>query len=661
MPPTPPDCRTPAVVLAGLDLLPAGIGVFEADGRLAYCNRAFRHLRDLPEALCRAGTPLEEIVRYIARRGDYGPGDAEAEAARRMEEIGRGRAWDAEQEIPGGRRLLISHTPLPDRGLMITYADVTEARATERKLRDDEQRYALITQAVAEGIYDWNVEDGTLYVSPRLMEIFGLDGRLTSEHWFALVHREDREPYRSAIRDCFRGAASQVECEYRILVRSGEYRWVEDHGLPVRDAAGRAVRLVGAVSDVTARKETERALRESEERHALAMEAINESVYEWDLVDGRMYYSPRLRTALGLTAEELRTADDWLRRIHPEDLAAYKGATRALLKAETERLEIEYRYRHPDGTWRWARQHGLAQRDASGRAIRVTGSTGDITAEKRMEGELERAQAQLIVKAKLASLGEVTAGIAHEIKNPLNFVNNFAELSVELADELDAALAAGGVPGALRDEVAELTGTMRANLAKIVEHGRRADSIVRSMLLHAREGAGELRLVEVNALVEEALGLAYHGARAESAEFNVTLESELDPAAGVAELYAQEVVRVLLNLLSNAFYAALERKRGAAVAFEPVVRLATKGFPERVEIRVRDNGSGIPDDVKERIFTPFFTTKPAGEGTGLGLSLSYDIVVKQHGGAIEVASAPGEFTEFVVTLPRGKAGASSSP
>jgi signal transduction histidine kinase len=198
---------------------------------------------------------------------------------------------------------------------------------------------------------------------------------------------------------------------------------------------------------------------------------------------------------------------------------------------------------------------------------------------------------------------------------------------------------------------------LRGNLDKVVQHGKRADSIVKNMLLHSREGSGDRRAVDINALVGESLNLAYHGARAESQNFQVRLDQALDPAAGEAEVVPQEITRVLLNLISNGFYAAMKRKAGDETkGYEPALVAGTRNLGDRVEIRIRDNGSGIPPDVKEKIFNPFFTTKPAGEGTGLGLSLSHDIVVKQHAGLIEVDTRPGEFTEFRVILPRTAVG-----
>jgi PAS domain S-box-containing protein len=788
-----PDLADPArVESAALDLLPSGIGIFGTDFKLVYANRSFRDLRFLPERLCVPGTPLEDIVRHIAIRGDYGVGEVDTLVKDRMAETLSLKPWSAEQDIEGRRRLAIRHIPVPGLGFMITYADVTEERATERKLRENEERYSRVSEAVAEGIYDWNIVDNTLYVSDRLLEIFGFEGRLTSNNWYSRVHPDDAEAYRYALRECFRGKTAKVACEYRIKARDGNYRWVEDHGLPIRDAAGRAIRLVGCVSDITRRRSMEEALRNSEQRYATAMQAINEAVYEWDVATGEMYYSARLYDLVALTPEELSTRQQWVDRVHPDDLPHYRAAIVAHFKGETERFEVEYRYRHADGSWHWARQHGVASRDQTGRAYRVSGSTGDITAEKRLGEELDRArrqladalesiaegfalfdpqdrlvmcnshyrswftdvahmvrpgntfesfmlaaiesgmfpaaandpegfltavlarrrnptgpreqylssgislqisdykmkdgshvgvytditeqkqrqaeiakakgeaeaalerlkaaQQQLIVQGKLASLGQLTAGIAHEIKNPLNFVNNFAGLSGELLQELVEMVESEPLDGKSRDAVRALTVTLKGNLEKIVQHGKRADSIVKNMLLFSREGSGEHGLTEINTVVDESLNLAYHGARAENPNFDVALRRAFDAGAGAVDLYPQEMTRALLNLISNGVYAATRRTPQAGGV--PEVRATTKNLGDRVEIRIRDNGTGIPENLAEKIFNPFFTTKPAGEGTGLGLSISHDIIVKQHGGTISVDTREGEFTEFRIVLPR---------
>ena len=267
--------------------------------------------------------------------------------------------------------------------------------------------------------------------------------------------------------------------------------------------------------------------------------------------------------------------------------------------------------------------------------------------------ELRTAQDRLVQTEKLASLGQLTAGIAHEIKNPLNFVNNFSAVSVELIDELREALGGAHLDDKLRSEIDEIADMLQGNLDKVVQHGKRADLIVKNMLLHSRAGSGEHRPVDINALVEESLNLAYHGARAEKQGFNITLDRSFDPVAGEVDLFPQEITRVLLNLISNGFYAATKRKAETnGDGYEPTLAAATKNLGDSVEISIRDNGTGIPPEVKEKLFNPFFTTKPAGEGTGLGLSISHDIIVKQHGGSIEVDTQPGEFTEFRIILPR---------
>ncbi|HZK92190.1 MAG TPA: GAF domain-containing protein, partial [Stellaceae bacterium] len=276
-------------------------------------------------------------------------------------------------------------------------------------------------------------------------------------------------------------------------------------------------------------------------------------------------------------------------------------------------------------------------------------------------GDLRTAQASLIQAEKMASLGQLTAGIAHEIKNPLNFVNNFASLSVELLEELKEAAAPGiaALGEDKREEVDETMAMLSGNLEKIGEHGRRADNIVKSMLEHSRGVTGERREVDLNALVEESLNLAYHGARAQDQSFNITLERAFDPALQPIELVPQDMTRVFLNLFGNGFYAANKRAQaahgasGGDGAFRPVLTVATREAGDAIEIRVRDNGTGIPSAIRDKLFQPFFTTKPTGEGTGLGLSISYDIVTQQHGGTIAVASEEGAFTEFTIRLPRG--------
>ena len=267
--------------------------------------------------------------------------------------------------------------------------------------------------------------------------------------------------------------------------------------------------------------------------------------------------------------------------------------------------------------------------------------------------DLRTTQDRLVQTQKLASLGQLTAGIAHEIKNPLNFVNNFSTVSVELIDELRQSLAKAKLDNKLSAEIGEIADTLQGNLDKVVQHGKRADAIVKNMLQHSREGSGEHRPVDVNALVEESLNLAWHGARAEKQGFEIALKQSFDLSAGEIDVFPQDIRRALLNVISNGFHAATKRRAETDGAdYEPTITASTKNLGNLVEISIRDNGTGMTPDVKEKMFNPFFTTKPTGEGTGLGLSISHDIIVKQHAGSIEVDSQPGEFTEIRIVLPR---------
>ena len=277
--------------------------------------------------------------------------------------------------------------------------------------------------------------------------------------------------------------------------------------------------------------------------------------------------------------------------------------------------------------------------------------------------ELAAAQRNLIHAEKMASLGQLTAGIAHEIKNPLNFVNNFASLSVELLEELETAIApaTAALDDEQRGEVGEIVELLTGNLEKIVEHGKRADGIVKSMLAHSRGSDIERREVDLNAIVEETLNLAYHGARAQDQNFNVRLERAYDEPMAPIELASQEIARVFLNLFSNGFYATNRRMReGRDPSYEPALSVTTRELGDAVEVEVRDNGAGVPPEIRDKLFQPFFTTKPTGEGTGLGLSISYEIVTGQHGGAISVDSRVDEFTKFTVRLPRRSGAASAT-
>lgn len=260
--------------------------------------------------------------------------------------------------------------------------------------------------------------------------------------------------------------------------------------------------------------------------------------------------------------------------------------------------------------------------------------------------ELKAAQQQLIQSEKMASLGELTAGIAHEIQNPLNFVNNFSDVSKELLDEMKVELEKGNM-----EDAREIANDVIQNLEKILHHGKRADSIVKGMLQHSRSGSGEKELTDLNNLVDECLRLSYHGMRAKDKSFNAKTDSSLDAGLPQIKIVSQDIGRVLLNLFTNAFYSVLQKKKNADGNYEPLVSAKTILESGKVKIIVEDNGIGIPQRVIEKIFQPFFTTKPTGEGTGLGLSMSYDIITKGHNGELQVETKEGEFARFTIILP----------
>jgi signal transduction histidine kinase len=418
---------------------------------------------------------------------------------------------------------------------------------------------------------------------------------------------------------------------------------------PVLDAVAKAAqRFCGAVDALISLREDDEIIRAAHEGSLTSVlgriQLDRSSISGRTIIDARTIHIPEIGM---LDHDELATT---------QALAADSGA-RAAVAAPMLREGVavgSILLRRAKAGPFTSQQIGLLETFAAQAVIAIE----NVRLFTELRDSLERlkaAQANLIQSEKMASLGQLTAGIAHEIKNPLNFVNNFAGLSVELLDELKevAEPVLAGMSKDARAEFGETIEMITSNLDKIAEHGKRADGIVKSMLSHSRGGTGDWQESNINALVEEALNLAYHGARAQDKEFNVTLERDFAPITQPIELVPQDVTRVFLNLFGNGFYATKKRHLGGAVRdHRPTLRVSTRDLGEAVEIKVRDNGTGIPSEVRDKLFQPFFTTKPTGEGTGLGLSISYDIVTQQHGGSIDVESEPGAFTEFTVRLTR---------
>jgi len=926
----------PATQLAtteGLNLLKVGVGIFDRDLKLLFANPAFLSLRRYPEDVCREGVKLEALLRFNAQRGDFGPGDVDAQVAERLAEIETSEEREIEREMADGQILAIHYRRTESGGLLVTLDDRTVEREAEAALAASERRYALVAEAAEEAIYEWDIAGEKFFASPRLIELLGdafsPDGaRLMA--WEDRIHPDDLAEYQERLAAHLAGHEMRWNCEYRLKDAAGAWRWVSDHGTSVRDDHGQAVRMVAAIRDITDRIEKDAALAASEERHMLVTRATSDGIYDWNVADDLLYVSDTLIRMFDF-APDINESRMWAARVHEDDLEGYVDALRGHFKGETDTLDCEYRVRKKNGEYRWVHDRGIGVRGEDGRVKRLVGAVRDITDIKQAKAELSRveerlmsslatisdgillvdskdrvelwneryyeifseaaggtdlsgvivkgrpifdmvrdgynlgmfkphsqgvdawveqrkqawnreiarwefelasgtwilvnerrmpdggrvsvytditelkqreteaqaarerfeeaieaissgfvlfdtddrivvcnskyreyfpeledlvvpgtsfaeiisaaiarglfpaaaddpdgflerllerrragegrmreqhlssglwlqitdhrtkdgglvsiytditklkdreaeitkardeaqsaledlrkAQERLIQAEKMASLGQLTAGIAHEIKNPLNFVNNFATLSAEMLEELGESIEPQmqSMDDEAREDAQDLFRTVRDNLAKIAEHGKRADSIVKNMLAHSRGGSSEPQHANLNAIAEEALNLAYHGARAEHPDFNIDIVKSLAPEVGELECFPQELMRVFLNLVSNGIYAANKQRQSAGEDFSPTIELTTRANGEAFEVAIRDNGVGIPKELQEKIFLPFFTTKPTGEGTGLGLSLSYDIVVKQHGGHMTVESEPGAYTCFRITLPR---------
>ncbi len=554
-----------AQLRVALDSMPGGIVLLDQDLNYVLFNSQYNELYEFPDGLVRVGGSLRDVLRYLADRGDFGPGNKDELVEQVLDDYQSGKAV-RERTFPGGRTIRFNMAPTPEGGYFTIHTDITERKQAEAALRESEARYRALFDNAVVGIYRTTPDGRHLEVNPTLARMRGCDTPAEFMVHFRdaghpiYVDRTAREEMTRLMRE--RDYVVGLESEtYR---RDGTRFWMSETGRGVRNETGQLIGYEGFIEDITERKRAEEALRESE-RH--------------------------LREAA-------------------------QSAEAARERAETA-----------------------------------------LTALKTIQQNLIRAE-------KMASLGQLTAGIAHEIKNPLNFINNFAEISGELLGELKEEIepAVTALEEDDQDEVENLISTLSGNLGKIHEHGRRADSIVKGMLLHSRGGGDECALTDVNYLAEEALNLAYHGARAQDRQFNVTLERDLDPDVGSIDIVPQEITRVLLNLLGNGFYATQKRRQATQDgAYEPTVGLATRDLGDGIEIRVRDNGTGMSPDVIEKLFTPFFTTKPPGEGTGLALSLSYESVVQQHNGQFTVDSKEGQYTEFIITLPRQQSGEAAAP
>jgi PAS domain S-box-containing protein len=395
------------LVARGLDELGVGFGVFDAAQGLVFCNRSFQALRGYPDELCTPGTSLARMLRFNAERGDFGPGDVEAQVAERLREITQSDEREIEREMSDGQILNIRYRHLEGGGVMVAYEDKTEERRAQLALTRSEERYALVSEAAEEAIYEWDIANDRFFASPRLRDFVGADCKPSGERawlWKDGVHPEDLERYSRTLDQHLSGDLPRWQCEYRYRNAAGDYRWISDHGTSIRDDEGRAVRMVAAVRDVTERVEREAALAASEERYQLVTQATSDGIYDWNVPGDALFVSDRLRELFGLSRQTLESKA-WAAAIHPDDREAYIATVRSHFKGETENLNCEYRIAGSEGGYRWVRDHGIGVRAADGKVVRLVGAVRDITDIRAAEEALDQARQRLLDSLETISDG----------------------------------------------------------------------------------------------------------------------------------------------------------------------------------------------------------------------------------------------------------------
>ena len=515
--------------------------------------------------------------------------------------------------------------------------DVTKKKRMQEALRESEERFTLAVAGSKDGIVDWDISSKRMFASERALEIAGIaPGQeiRTCDEWMALakVHPDDAERECDDFRQQLEGQSGIHEGEYRFLQPDGGYRWVRVRGTTVRDASGKALRWAGSLSDIDALKQTEQALRRSEERYSLAVAGSNQGLWDWDLESDTLFLSARAQEFMGLApSEPLRPRREWiaLSPFHPDDRPLVRKVISAHLRGETAHYSVEYRLRHASGSWRWHRQRGVALRDAEGRPYRVAGSMEDITDRKDTEAQRDALQGQLLQAKKLEAIGTLAGGIAHDFNNILSAILGYGEMAHKDAPESSA---------------------QRRHIEAAMSAGMRAKSLVERILAFSRSGMGERAPVHVQSVVGEALD-----AIAASLPAGIELVRRLDADDAAVLGDPTQVHQVVMNLCANAVQA-MKGNGTLTVTLE----LADEGCPrcatsvlataKLLRLAVRDTGVGIAPDLLERIFDPFFTTKEVGVGTGLGLSLVHGIVT-DLGGGIDVQSKIGVGSTFTVYLP----------
>jgi PAS domain S-box-containing protein len=658
-----------------LEAIDYGIIFLDADLKARFINRSIREMWGLDDDFISQNPTWLELLERNRAAGIYVYDDEawQSFVDQRTTILMRGDSVPVELERADGSVLQVRFVSLPDGGRMITYYDVTPFKELERQLRASDERYEEVMNVVGEGVYEFQVGEETAYYSPLVTEMLGLEsGTLMNrqEDWLACVHPEDRSLYVEKFSDTFKKGLKQFVFEYRFLRSDGSVRWARQRGVVDYDENGRAIRVVGSTGDITSEIELKDERDAARQTLYESVEVITEGIVLFDANDRIILCNSRFSSYFSEVSDIARPGtrfEDLLRVATergifphaPSDFNSWFGNIR-----EGRKNPAGTREQHlANGLWLQISE----RRTADGGLVAVYTDVSSLkeTAEELRQARdqaeqtllaLTETQDKLVHAEKMASLGQLTAGIAHEIKNPLNFINNFARLSTGMLEEFGEIITPilPQLSDDDREEADDLLQTVGENLTRIDEHGRRADGIVQNMLAHSREAPSEQNIFDINAMLTESLQLAYHGTRAENPQFNVSLNEELAENIPPFTGYQQDLSRVFINLFTNGFHATTSRAQSAGetgAEYEPSLRITSQVIDNKIEIRVRDNGTGMPADIAEQIFNPFFTTKPAGEGTGLGLSLSFDIISKQHDGEIDVTSEDGAFTEFRVSLP----------
>jgi PAS domain S-box-containing protein len=548
--------------------------------------------------------------------------------------------------------------------------DISDKKCAEEALRVSQERFARAVESVSDGMYEWDIDSGEVYYSERVRDVLGLTPQqlATGDDWLERIHPQDRAEFRHRLLVHLKGESERFYCEFRYRRGDGGWGWARQHGLAVRGADGRARRMTGATGDITRQKEMAAEVESLRARLLDAIEALSEGFVLFDAEDRMVLCNSVYREYFHDLGDMVAPGTAFVdivgaavaRGMFPGATGDEARFVEAVLARRSQARGAREQHM-ANGLWLQVSDHRTSEgglvslyTDITELKQRQAELTEAKEAAEQALDDLQLAQSNLVQAEKMAALGQLTAGVAHEIKNPLNFINNFAATSVELLGELQEVMepVRESLSEGVRADVDDLVGTLRDDLATIRRHGERADGIVRGMLMHSRDDSGSHQPTDLNALIEESLNLAYHGQRAMTQGFNVTLERALDPELGWVDLAPQDIRRVFLNLLGNAFYAVRQRQDGGEPDYQPTVTVTTERMaPDRVRVRIRDNGTGMAPETLDKLFTPFYTTKPPGEGTGLGLSISHEVVVAQHGGAIRADSVPGAFTEFSVELP----------